>query len=56
MAKKKGLAREVILLECTECKHRNYATSKNKKNSKDKLELQKYCSTDRKHTLHKEVK
>nr|WP_233493274.1 MULTISPECIES: 50S ribosomal protein L33 [unclassified Meiothermus] len=45
-----------ILLECTECKRRNYATEKNRRNSSGKLELRKYCPWDKKHTVHKEVK
>jgi large subunit ribosomal protein L33 len=45
-----------VLLACIECKRRNYATSKNKKNTTSKLELKKYCPFDRKHTVHKETK
>lgn len=45
-----------LLLECSECKHRNYATHKNRRNSQGKLELRKYCPWDRKHTLHREIK
>ncbi len=48
--------REIITLECTECKNRNYSTTKNKKNTRDRLELKKYCPHDKKHTLHKETK
>ena len=43
-----------ILLACTECKRRNYATVKNKKNTT--VELKKYCPWDRKHTLHRETR
>ena len=32
-----------IALVCTECKHENYVTVKNKKNTTEKLELNKYC-------------
>ena len=45
-----------ILLACTECKRRNYATEKNKKNTTARLELKKYCPFDKKHTLHRETK
>ncbi|MGB9662572.1 MAG: 50S ribosomal protein L33 [Moorellaceae bacterium] len=45
-----------ITLECTECKHRNYTTTKNKKNDPNRLELKKYCSYCGRHTLHKETK
>ena len=37
--------RENIILECTECKNRNYMTSKNKRNNTDRLELVKYCNS-----------
>ncbi|MBM7561780.1 MULTISPECIES: 50S ribosomal protein L33 [Fusibacter] len=45
-----------ITLACTECKNRNYNTSKNKKNNPDRIEMMKYCKFDKKHTLHKETK
>jgi large subunit ribosomal protein L33 len=45
-----------ILLACTECKRRNYASVKNKKNTTGRLELKKYCPWDRKHTLHRETR
>jgi len=48
--------RIILLLQCTECKNRNYSTMKNKKNTTEKLELKKYCRSCRKHTLHKETK
>ncbi|PKK96151.1 MAG: 50S ribosomal protein L33 [Tenericutes bacterium HGW-Tenericutes-4] len=48
--------RDRITLACTECKQRNYDTSKNKKNTSDKVELKKYCRFCKKHTLHKETK
>ncbi|GAB4390613.1 MAG: 50S ribosomal protein L33 [Thermodesulfovibrionales bacterium] len=48
--------RIIILLQCSECKNRNYSTMKNKKNTTDKLQLKKYCRSCRKHTLHKETK
>jgi large subunit ribosomal protein L33 len=48
--------REIITLQCTECKRRNYSTTKNKKTQTEKLELKKFCRHDRKHTLHREAK
>ncbi len=45
-----------ITLECTECKQRNYDTTKNKKNDPDRIELKKYCRFCKKHTVHKEAK
>ena len=53
---KKGEARQRVTLKCTECKNENYLTEKNKRNTTDKLELNKFCSTCRKTTAHKETK
>ena len=48
--------REIIALACGDCKRRNYSTTKNKKNTADRLERKKYCRWCRKHTANKEVK
>ncbi|MGD2246382.1 MAG: 50S ribosomal protein L33 [Candidatus Aminicenantes bacterium] len=48
--------REIITLQCSECKRRNYTSTRNKKVQKDKIELKKFCKFCHKHTLHKEVK
>ncbi len=55
--------RKFITIECIECRTNNlslgvsrYLTSKNKKNTTNKLELSKYCKYCKKHTLHKEIK
>jgi len=45
-----------VQLACSECKRRNYSTMKNKKNTTGRIELNKYCPFDKKHTLHKETK
>lgn len=45
-----------ITLACTECKQRNYDKMKNKKNTPDRIEFNKYCPFCRKHTLHRETK
>ena len=45
-----------ITLECTECKRRNYITMKSKINDRERLEMSKYCSNERKHTMHKETR
>jgi large subunit ribosomal protein L33 len=52
----KGEARVIIELACTDCKHRNYSTVKNKKNDPGRLELRKYCRWCRSHTLHRETR
>ncbi|MFH1542217.1 MAG: 50S ribosomal protein L33 [bacterium] len=48
--------REIITLACTECKRKNYTTNKSKDNTKDRIELSKYCCWCMKHTKHKEEK
>jgi large subunit ribosomal protein L33 len=55
MATKKT-AVELVALQCSECKRKNYTTKKNRRNTQGKLELKKYCPFDRKHTLHTETK
>jgi large subunit ribosomal protein L33 len=64
MAKNKG-PRIAVTLECTECRQNNmqrspgvsrYLTSKNRRNTPDKLEISKYCRYCNKHTIHKEIK
>jgi len=47
--------REAIILECTECKERNYMTTLDTRGGK-KLERKKYCRKCRKHQLHKSRK
>jgi len=53
MAKTKSVS---FQFECSVCKSRNYTTSKNPAENKEKLELSKFCKTCRKHTVHKEAK
>ncbi len=53
--------RIVITLECTEAKKEGkpvsrYTTTKNKKNTTDRLILKKYNPNLQRHTLHKEIK
>ena len=43
-------------LQCTVCKTKGYVTTKNKATIPDKLKMNKYCKTCKKHTEHKEVK
>ncbi len=62
MAKKAKGNRIQVILECTE--HREsgapgvsrYITTKNKKNTTQRMELKKYNPTLRKVTVHKEIK
>ena len=48
--------RTKITLECTECKQRNYDTTKDKQAHPDRKKKKKYCKFCKKHTLHKETK
>ena len=45
-----------ITLACTECKQRNYNTTKEKRIHTERMETRKYCRFCRRHTLHKETK
>ena len=45
-----------ILLACTECKRRNYATVNNKNNTTGRVELKKFCPWCRTHTVHRETR
>ena len=62
MGKKSKDARIQVILECTEHKKSGvagtsrYITTKNKKNTPDRLELKKYNSVLKKVTIHKEIK
>ena len=53
---KKGEARQRITLKCTVCGEENFRTEKNKRNTTDRLELNKYCPKCNQNTLHKESK
>ncbi|HTY62355.1 MAG TPA: 50S ribosomal protein L33 [Acidobacteriota bacterium] len=48
--------RDIITLECTKCKSRNYTSTKNKKTTTERLELKKFCNRCRAHTPHKETR
>ena len=48
--------RDIIQLQCTECKRKNYTTTKNKKTTSGKLEFKKFCRFCGGHKLHKEAK
>jgi large subunit ribosomal protein L33 len=50
------MPRDNIVLQCTDCKERNYVTTKNKKTTPEKLEFLKFDPKARKHVLYKEVK
>ncbi len=50
------MPREIVQLQCTDCKRKNYSTTKNRKTTPDRLEFKKFCNSCRKHTAHKEAK
>ncbi|MCE5347499.1 MAG: 50S ribosomal protein L33 [Bacteroidales bacterium] len=62
MAKKAKGNRQQVILECTEQKESGvpgmsrYITTKNRKNTPDRLERKKYNPFLKKHTLHREIK
>ena len=51
-----NMPRELAIMACTECKRRNYTTTRNKRTMTNRLEQKKYCPTERKRTLHREAK
>ena len=62
MAKKAKGNRVQVILECTEMKQSGlpgtsrYITTKNRKNTPERLELKKYNPSLKKVTVHKEIK
>jgi large subunit ribosomal protein L33 len=62
MAKKAKGNRQQVILECTEQKESGvpgmsrYITTKNRKNTPDRLERKKYNPNLKKYTLHREIK
>ena len=44
--------RVTVTLACSECKQRNYTSTKNKKNDPDRIEMKKYCKFCKTHTAH----
>ncbi|MFQ5648385.1 MAG: 50S ribosomal protein L33 [bacterium] len=48
--------RVLVILECPECRNRNYTTDKNKTNHSGRVVYKKYCPTCNKHTAHKETR
>ena len=58
----KNANRVQVILECTECRSAatpgvsRYVSTKNKRNTTERVELKKYCKYERKQTLHREIK
>ena len=51
----RGQGRVPVTLACSECKARNYKTTKSRE-SAQALEIRKYCKQCKHHTLHRETK
>ena len=45
-----------ITLECTDCKERNYSTTKNRRTHPERAVQRKYCTRCNGHTAHKETR
>ena len=56
MARKAADVRQIITLQCGDCRERNYTTVKNRRNDPQRLELKKYCPRCRGHKGHREVR
>lgn len=52
----KSDTRPIVTLACTECKERNYTTTKNRHNQRERLELRKHCPRCNAHRPHRETK
>jgi large subunit ribosomal protein L33 len=50
------VVRQLVTLACDECKRRNYHSRKNRRNTPDRIQLQKYCPWCRHHTAHRETR
>lgn len=50
------MARDIIILACTQCQERNYNKTKNKRKHPERVEYRKYCPRCNQHQAHKETK
>ncbi len=48
--------RDLVTLECVDCKRSRYTTTKSRRLHPERLEYTKYCRWCRGHTVHKETK
>ncbi len=51
-----SMPRDKVIMECTECKNRNYFTTKNRRQHPERVEWKKYCPRCNAHRMHKESK
>jgi large subunit ribosomal protein L33 len=52
----KSDTRPKVTLACVDCKDRNYITSKNRTNQRERIELRKYCPRCNAHKAHRETR
>jgi large subunit ribosomal protein L33 len=52
----RGQGRVPVTLACSECKARNYKTTRSLDSTGTALEIKKYCKQCKRHTLHRETK
>jgi large subunit ribosomal protein L33 len=50
------MPRDKVILECTDCKSRNYFTTKNKRKHPERMETRKFCPRCGTHRGHRESK
>ena len=50
------MARNLVVLACSECAARNYTATKNKSLHPDRVEQKKFCRKCNQHTVHKETR
>ena len=50
------MPRDNIVLQCQDCKSRNYTTTKNKKTTPEKMTIRKFDPVARRHVDYKETK
>lgn len=53
---KSSESRQIITLACTECRERNYTTTKNRHTQRERLEKRKHCPRCNNHQPHRETR
>ncbi len=52
----RAMARDKVILECSDCKERNYFTTKNRRKHPQRVAWKKFCPRCGSHKMHKETK
>ena len=50
------MAKDKVIMECTDCRSRNYFTTKNRRKHPERQERKKFCPRCGTHRMHKETK